>query len=419
MRKSVTIALFDQGVLSLFNLGINLALIKFAAPVEFGRFIYALTLILVMTSLQNALVATPITVMLPGRKAAERRSGLRTLTSVDLMLRLFCSALAGALCLLTEWTPAFLVATVLAVFTTLARETARNIYVASDRVKYCFALDALAMGLAAIVIAAGWSRFEPAVVCLGGLVAGNVAALIIIARGLVPDRLGPTYAVARYAKFWKKTKWSLIGGVTTEIQYRNYVFAVEFFRSTSTLASVQAGRLLLGPLVLMVQSWARVARPAMAKALARKNSHSALRTFFAGTGLIFAISGMYFAALYTVWPWAETFIFGGKYPGIALMTVAWAVYAFVNIFNEALSSLLVAANELRDLAMVSIGTALITSALLIGLSLDVTPLYAVYVLIGGEVIALVWQIVLAVRLFGGTGLMPGLVSLGARDGSGR
>lgn len=419
MRKSVTIALFDQGVLSLFNLGLNLALIKFAAPVEFGRFIYALTLILVMTSLQNALVATPITVMLPGRKAAERRAGLKALVSLDLVLRFACSALAGLLCLLTEWTPAFLAATVLAVFTTLARETARNIYVASDRVKYCFALDALAMGIAAIVIAACWTRFEPAVVCLTGLIVGNVTALALIARSLIPERLRPGAIVSAYAKFWKKTKWSLIGAATTEVQYRNYVFAIEFFRSTSTLASVQAGRLLLGPLVLMVQSWARVARPAMAKSLARKNHHKALRTFFSGTGLIFVISMAYFGALYAAWPWAESFIFNGKYPGIALMTAAWAVYAFVNVFNEALSSLLVAANELRDLAMVSIGTALITCMLLIGLSFDVTPVYAVYVLIAGEVVALGWQIVLAVRLFAGTGFIPGPVTMGARNGSGR
>lgn len=419
MRKSVTIALFDQGVLSLFNLGLNLALIKFAAPVEFGRFIYALTLILVMTSLQNALVATPITVMLPGRRAAERRVGLKTLTSFDLTLRVACAALAGALCLLTEWSPAFLAATVLAVFTTLARETARNIYVASDRVRSCFTLDAIAMGIAALVIAAGWGSFEPAVVCLAGLVTGNVAALAIAARGLIPDRLRPDAAITAYAKFWTKTKWSLVGAATTEVQYRNYVFAIEFFRSTSTLASVQAGRLLLGPLMLMVQSWARVARPAMAKALARKNHHGALRTFFAGTGLIFVIAMAYFGALYVAWPWAESWIFHGKYPGIALMTAAWAVYAFVNVFNEALSSLLVAANELRDLAMVSIGTALITCALLVGLSFDVTPVYAVYVLIAGEFVALGWQIVLAVRLFAGTGFMPGPVSIGARNVSGR
>ena len=41
MRKSVAIALVDQAVLSLFNLGLNLAMIRFAAPQEFGRFILA------------------------------------------------------------------------------------------------------------------------------------------------------------------------------------------------------------------------------------------------------------------------------------------------------------------------------------------------------------------------------------------
>lgn len=412
MRKSVIIALFDQGILSLFNLGINLALIRFAAPMEFGRFIYALTLILVMTSLQNALVATPITVMLPGRIDAERRSGLSTLVSFDLGLRMGCALLAGALCFLTEWSPAFIAATVLAVFTTLARETARNIYIASDRVRKCLMLDALTVVSACITIALCWTIFKPAVVCLIGLTVGNIVGLIVLARGLGGKRMQPGMTVSAYTKFWKKTKWSLVGAATTEVQYRNYVFAIEFFRSTSTLAYVQAGRLVIGPLILIVQSWGRIAKPAMAKALALRDPRKALNTLYGGLVLIFVICVVYFAALAMAWPWLEDLIFHGKYPGIAIMTLAWAGFAFVNVFNHALASLLIAANELRDLAMVSIGTAIITCILLIGLSFAVPPVYAVYVLIVGEVIALAWLIVLSVRLFSGSRLVTRPVSVG-------
>lgn len=412
MRKSVILALFDQGILSLFNLGINLALIRLAAPMEFGRFIYALTLILVMTSLQNALVATPITVMLPGRSDAERRNGLSTLVSFDLGLRLGCALLAGMLCFLTEWSPAFIAATVLAVFTTLARETARNIYIASDRVRKCLMLDALAVVSACVAIAFCWTIFKPAVVCLIGLTVGNIVALLALARGLGGKRLQPGPTISTYAKFWKKTKWSLIGAATTEVQYRNYVFAIEFFRSTSTLAYVQAGRLIIGPLILIVHAWCRIAKPAMAKALALKNARQALNTLYGGLILIFVICVLYFAALAFTWPWIEELIFQGKYPGIALMTLAWAGFAFVNVFNHALASLLIAANELRDLAMVSIGTAIITCLLLIGLSFSVPPVYAVYVLIFGEAIALVWLIVLTVRLFSGPQQVSGPLSVG-------
>lgn len=416
MRKSVSIALFDQAVLSLFNLAVNLALIKFATPVEFGRFIYALTLILIMTSLQNALVATPISVMLPGRKAAERRSGLKTIVSFDLVLRCAAAATAGALCLLTEWTPIFLAAVMAAVFTTLARETARNIYIASDRMRSCFTLDATAVGVATAAVVLGWSYLTPAVACLAGITLGNLAALGLVARGLIPERLRLRAIAGAYTKFWIKTKWSLIGAATTEVQYRNYVFAIEFFRGTSVLASVQAGRLLLGPLQLMVQSWARVARPAMARDLAQGDQPGAFRKFIQGSALVIAMSVAYCGALYFAWPWLKPWIFGDKYSGIALMTAAWAVYALINVVNVALSSLLLAANELRQLALVSVGTALLTCALLVGLMADVTPLYAVYVVIAGEIVGFVWLVILIARLFSNMWATPGLFSLGLGNG---
>lgn len=404
MRRSVTISLADQGVLSLFNLGVNLALIKFAQPVEFGQFIYALTLILIMTSLQNALVQTPIAVMLPGRGPSQRRSGLKAIVSFDLGLRLLCAAIAAALCMLTHWTPLFLAAVFLAVFTTLARETARNIYIASDRVRYCFRLDLVAVAISAVVITAGWRFYDPAIVSLAGIALGNAVALAISARGVIPGRLKPAAIIPAYGKFWAKTQWSLIGAATTEVQYRNYIFAVEFFRGTSVLASVQAGRLLLGPLALIVQSWARVARPAMAKALARGDRRDALDMLLAGLALVAGVGVVYCGSLWAAWPWLESWIFDGKYPGIALMTLAWGVYALINVFNIGLSSALIAANELRELAYVSIGTALLTCVLLFGLSFDVSPVFAVQVLIAGELVALVWLAVLVMRLFAGLDL---------------
>lgn len=416
MRRSVSIALADQGVLSLFNLGVNLALIKFAQPAEFGRFIFALTLILIMTSLQNALVQTPIAVMLPGRQAAERSSGLQTITSFDLALRTLCAAAAGALCLLTDWTPAFLAAVSLAAFSTLARETVRNIYIASERVRYCFRLDLLAVAVSVAAIAACWRLYDHAVVCLAGIALGNLVALAVAARSVIPGRLAWPAVLPAYRAFWGKTRWSLIGAATTEVQYRNYVFAVEFFRGTGVLASVQAGRLLLGPLALIVQSWARIARPAMAKALAEGNRRRAFDMLLGGLALVAAVGTAYCGSLWLAWPWLEAGIFAGKYPGIELMTFAWAIYALINVFNIGLSSVLIAANELRELAYVSIGTALLTCLLLFSLAFAVPPVFAVEVLIAGELLATVWLTVLVIRLFAGLDLFRPGSSVGIADG---
>ena len=91
MHRSVGIALIDQALLSLFNLGLNLVLISLAAPVEFGRFIFASAVVLLMTSLQNALVATPLAALIPGRTSEQQAATATTIISADVALRWGCS----------------------------------------------------------------------------------------------------------------------------------------------------------------------------------------------------------------------------------------------------------------------------------------------------------------------------------------
>ena len=399
MRKSVGIALVDQAVLSLFNLGLNLAMIRYAAPTEFGRFIFAAAVILVLTSLQNALVATPLSVLIPGRRPAEQEATAAAVVSADVAFRVAAAILASLLCLITSHAADFLLAAALACFTTLGRETARSLALAHERTIECLRID-----IAAIVVSIGatallWRLAPPAVAALAGIAVGNLAATLTQVSTRISRRIDPASALSAYrADYWQDTQWSLVGAGTTEVQYRSYVFAIELFRDTAALASVQAGRLLLGPLPLVVGAWGRVARPAMARHLASGDNAQVIR--LTGQGLIYvmAVAAAYCGMLYALWPIAESQFFHGKYPQVGAMTLAWAGYMLVVIAHMVLSVPLQAAMRLKELAQVTMATATLSCLLLTGLLLDVPVVWAVLALAAAEVVALIWIALLVARL---------------------
>ena len=402
MRKAVGIALIDQAVLSLFNLGLNLVLIRLAAPAEFGRFIFAAAVVLVLTSLQNALVSTPLSIMIPGRALDEQQEVVTTIVSFDVLFRLCAALAAPIICLLTSHTWDFLAATVAVTFTTLGRETARSVILAYERQKDCLRLDLTAILASIAAITALWTVLSPAVASLTGIAIGNLAAILMYATVSLRQRLNVSETISAYRmKCWGDTQWSLIGAGTTEVQYRSYVFGLEVFRDATALASVQAGRLLLGPLPLVVGAWGRVARPAMARYLATGDLRGVVRLTAQGLAYVMALGIVYCLALYICWPLAEAWVFRGKYQDVGFMTLAWGAYMLIVIGHMVLSVPLQAAMKLKELAQVTMITALLSCLLLIGLATSVPAIYAVLALTAAEVVALAWIAILVMRLSNG------------------
>jgi O-antigen/teichoic acid export membrane protein len=399
LRKSVGIALVDQAVLSLFNLGLNLMLIALAAPSEFGRYIYAASVMLVFTSLQNALVTTPLAVLIPGRSDREQADVLQGLLSFDVPFRIVCAIAAPVLCLLTDYSAEFLFIVAVSTFSVLGRETWRSVALAFENPAECLRIDAMSVAASVLATAVFWFVLAPASACLAGLAVGNLVGAMLVGTARAPQRLPVRQALVDYrARFWNDTQWSLLGAGTTEIQYRSYVFVLEWFRTTATLAAVQAGRLLLGPLTLVVGAWGKVARPAMARKLAAGDTRGMMRITAAGMVYVLSVGVLYCLMLYLLWPLAERFIFKGRYPEVGLLTVAWAGYMMVVIAHMVLSVPLQAAMKLKELAQVTIVTAVVTVLALLCLALPVPSVFAVIAMTIGEVIALVWILVLVVRL---------------------
>ena len=401
MRKAVAISIADQALISLFNLGLNAGLIAFADPAEFGHYVYAATIILIATSLQNAIIGTPIAVIYPASPEAEKAAVCQTLLAVDLVFRAAMALLCVPLSWLTDHDPLFVSAAAAALFAGLARETQRNLAVAERRTGDMIRVDAAAIALSIAATLLLWPWLRPSIAALAGLAVGNALAVALAARGARLSSLGLGTLARRYRPIWQRTRWSLVGAATTEVQFRSYVFMLEIFRSARDIATVQAGRLLLGPLPLLVGAWGRVARPELARRWAAGDRRGMISLTLKGLAAILGAGLAFCAVLYLAWPVIERLVFKGRYPDIGLMTATWGLYTLLVIAHMVLSAPLVAALRLKALAQVTMVTAVISVALLAGLALPVPPIYAVAAATVGEAVALVWIIVLVRRLFTG------------------
>ncbi|MFK8252506.1 lipopolysaccharide biosynthesis protein [Ancylobacter terrae] len=395
MRTAVALSLIDQALLSGFSLALNLVLLAHVPADQFGLFTYALTVLLILTSLQNALIVTPIGVNLPGRPEAVQQETLAALLTADHLLRLALAPAVLALCALTSGDPLFAFAAAAMCLAGLWRETQRGIAFTLMRPHRALFIDALSVGGSILLILALWHLLDPVPALLLGIAGGNAAAVLIAAGGHRLAGIGK--ALADYRTVWRETRWTLAGAATTEAQYRGYVIMVEALRGGAVLGEVQAGRVLMGPMPLLVSAWGRISRPAMTRALVEGDMDGARRTLFLGTAGVMIMSLVYLGVLAIGWRWIEPLVFHGRYPGIGAMSAAWGVAMLVAMAQMCLGYYLQAARLFRPLAFVSVGAAAVSLVALSGLASSVPPVYAVWAVTAGEAVALVWSIVLVAR----------------------
>ena len=403
MRRAMVYSILDQAVLSAFNLGLSLLLVATVAPADFGRFSYGLAVLLILGSVHNALVATPIGVSLPGQGRETQADVLSVLLGADHRLRLALMPVAALLLAFAGTDPAFVGPALALCFFSLWRETQRGLAFALSEAGRALAIDLVAVSVSAAAAGLLWRIVPPVSALLSGMAMGSAAAVAVahltgpFGRGGFGTG-GRGGGWRRYGRFWHEARWSLLGAVTTEAQFRGYVFAVQALRGADTLGAVQAGRALMGPLPLLASAWSRVARPEMTRALVERRGADALRTVILGTGGVLVLSLGYLATLALAWPWIEPRLFGGRYPGIGVLTAAWGLTTLIGTGHICLGTYLQAARCFRPLAFVSVGGAAASAIALAGLATAVPTVYAVGAVAVGETIALVWSLVLVVGI---------------------
>lgn len=263
-----SIASIDQAFLSGLNFLISIVLIKIVSKPEYGYYSIFFSIILLMASIQTAVINTPLAVLLITKREDEKRKYIGSLflgQNLFLFPLALIGVVAGIVMLyfnLLEPNLAIIIGIIsIAFIGILLREFLRAYFFADEDPKTVLVIDVLYVILFIILgyLAYISSQLNVAsVLFLMGLCSFLVGIFFIKRNVWYVSR---TDLKASYSENWKYGKWALFGVTVTHIQAYSYLYLLGIIVSSVAVADVSAARLLLMPLILIQEGWSKVILP--------------------------------------------------------------------------------------------------------------------------------------------------------------
>ncbi len=365
--RKYTVAIGGQGVLSAFNFGLNIVLVRSLLPGDYGIFALAIVVGTVGIGLNNALAAAPLSVYTPGLgRAAPRRALEATFSAVSVLMAVALGLLVFALAslLLRELPVALAFASFVTAWTW--RFYSRSVAFARRSPEVALLGDLAFVAVSGAGLALAW---------LAGFAATSVAVPLCVlalanlaASGLELGVLGIPRRPAlrrrtlqRYGRIWPQVRWSLLGVVTTSLQDQAHSLIVTGLAGPAAFAPLAAGQVIFGPIRVALQAWQMVMRPELAVAIAARNRSAVRRALLVSTGGLAALTGGIGLAVFLFWPQVHGFLYAANYADqpMALVVGLWGLITIVAAATTAPSGVLQALKQFRILAIATvIGSAL-------------------------------------------------------------
>ncbi len=417
MRRSLALSVLDQGLLSAFSFVVGLVLIRqwSDAPEMFGLYSIIFAMSFVAASAQNALIAAHLSVMRPAAKDAdEERLLLSAFWIANLALIGVC-VLVTAVCAAIAWgqsDPMLAVAAAAYIGGILLREYVRVYYFSEMNVRGVLLADLIFVLASAIALGAEW-------LASGGHLHVSTLYLLFAATsalGALPAMVSrwPHFGLplrrdvwAIYMDVWRhQARWALLGAITTEIQNRGYIFIVGGFFGTAAVGMLQAANVVFRPVGLLVQSWARIARPLLALRLAAGETSSAQRFTHLSALSFVVLTALFTGAIAAAWPLLEQHIFRGGYSGIKPLVILWGIATAVTLLPAAYSIEAQGLSKFRELSAASIIGALASALALAVVVLAGDFEWSVSAIILGQIASLIVILFILVRSLGLAVIFP-------------
>lgn len=261
------VAALDQALLSTLSLVFSVVLIKTAPAEEFGYYSVAFSVSLFLVSVQNAIVNTPLVVLLPAKRGEEKRRYVGSLCYGQFM------ALAPGVCFTLVLLGLFRLwglddakanvasAVSVASLGIMFREFLRAHSFAEEAPRRVLGIDLLYSLLVASLLGVTYLSSQitaPLVFLMMG------ASSFLVALGF-SRRQGWRYekdvVQASFQENWTFGRWALFGVLVTHLQNYSYLYLLGTLRGSAAVAQVAASRVVLTPLLLAQAGWANIAVP--------------------------------------------------------------------------------------------------------------------------------------------------------------
>ena len=348
----------EQALWSLINLGVNLLLIRIAAPDQYGTFAFWANVAFVLASIQNALTLTHMLVLPPGSGLSPDRLPVeRIMHAVTIAFLIFTALGVLAVALGLRATGHELGAPAAALFVPafLLQQYFRTLAYARGIARSAL-FQTLGVLVASVALVGGGALLldhisADAMLLLLGSAYGGVGLLggAMATRG--QDLAVNGNLLAGFRNYLRQSGWLFLGVSTTELLTRFYAFAVAGAFGATALASLSATQIFMRPVPLLATSWSMVARGDLVR---RKNTgdwSGFAWMLFVARGVGLAIAALWSGSIYEAWRLISDLMFKGKYAQDAWMVLLWGFSAALSLAQVVISTPLQVLQAFKPLAI--------------------------------------------------------------------
>ena len=398
-------AIVTQALLSAANLLVSLILIRRATDAEYGYFVLIVNSLLLLTSLQGAFMQPPMVIRITRLDAQGRAALIGGLAYAQRRLLWMLALLSAGLVtigVLTTAVPAplllILSAALAAAIVALFREFFRMVLLAYRRPTDVLKADFLyVVILVSGVYAATYTKL-PAVIATLMLAIAAAGGSWLLARALqAHEPWQSRHMPGILRSIAPMGAWSAGGAVTHWAFSQGYNYVAVGALDVTAVAALAATRLTMMPINLMSAGIGSLMMPTASAWLKQHGAAAVLQRLLRVAGALAVATVVYFAALWTLQDWIFNGIMGKDFAFREELLMAWAAVFFVAVFRDQLLYLPGASGRFRALAIITLGSALISLTLTyIGLE-TIGVIGAPLGVLAGELVNLAGIIALSLR----------------------
>jgi O-antigen/teichoic acid export membrane protein len=377
--KGVSFSLLDQAILSVANLLVALAFIRYADKAEYFTYSQLLGLQSLNLALQAAFVGSPALTLLPRLDGERLRQSIATFQGLQILLgsamACVCFALvwrAPGLFSLSGDVLGLACAFGLLVFASWAREYLRTVQFIRQLPHHCFQQDLVYVTL--LLLATGWMAHALSMQAEMVFLAMGICGLLAAACWAIIDGAFPTFhrraLVALWGEVWPLAKWALPATLVAWTFSDGFLYVGGKVIGAEGMADVVAARLFVSPLNMAFVAWGNVFRPKVSRALGAHQPQQARSWMNLSLMGVIGLVVAYAVAAWLAFPLLESRLLGDKYVGLGPLIGVWLMFSVASGASAVCNGVLLAGGHYQRSFVAAAMAAVVSLTLttLLGLS---------------------------------------------------
>jgi len=335
------ISMTDQGALSLTNFLVNIILLKTISIADYGRYSFFYSILMLLAAMSSALINSPMNVMIAGKKTSSGNQYISALLFGQVFVFLVFAVLGFAGALLMQffghldyglWSITVLF---LAGLATILREFFKPVFFNRPRPEYVLFIDLTFIFVYLLALFISLQNLNWVSVYGFRFIASTTAG----ALGIYFWRSrfsSPSFKeiFSSLKENFEHGRWILPNVIVSNLANYSFVYLLIYLLGEAEAGVASGARLVVMPLILCLDSWAKVAVPHGSNLREKKQVSELGKMLFKTSGVFMLGIILYGCFTYLFADDISGFLFDEQRLNQTGLIYLWVIYAFVFVLRK-------------------------------------------------------------------------------------